>query len=106
MSSVRLISPDATQPIALRLYPHSLNQGKTYRFSVWAKAAAPSTPDGPWPVLALSLREVGEKTFVLTDQWQECVLEGVMPAKGRRSPAIALTNPGTAWIDLVQLIEE
>jgi hypothetical protein len=73
---------------------------------VWAKAAPPKTPDGQWPVLKLGLYGVGEQTFPLTADWHEYVLEGPMTLERKRTtPSVALTTPGTAWVDAVQLVE-
>ncbi len=104
--SVRLNVPSGSDELALALFPVEVGQDKSYRFSVWAKAAAPQAADGQWPVVKLAVYGVGEKTFPLTGEWQEYVLEGPMTLKrNRTTPSIGLAGPGTAWIDLAQVVE-
>lgn len=125
--AVRLVSPRRGQTVALRPYAPSVAQGKAYRLSVWAKAATPKPVprrerrgllarlfgirkrpllSGQWPMLGLSLPGVGERTFPLTGEWREYLVEGTIAAKMRRSwLSIALDTPGTAWVDLLQLVE-
>jgi hypothetical protein len=104
--SVRMNLPSGSDGLALSLFPVPVAQGKSYRLSVWAKALAPKTADGQWPVLKLGLYGAGEQTFPLTADWQEYVLEGPMTLDRKRTtPSIALTTPGTAWVDAVQLVE-
>ncbi len=105
--SVRLAVPEEGQRVCLDLYPAPVTQGKTYRFSVWAKAAAPRTAGGPWPQLLLELQGVTGKQFTLTEEWQPYAIEGPVNSKRRRLEAsVGLVSPGTAWIDLVELVEQ
>jgi len=104
--SVRLVVPEEGQSVALDLYPAPVTQGKTYWFSVWAKAAPPRAADGPWPALQLELQGVAEKTFPLAGEWQQYSIEGLVSGKQRRLQAtVGLVSVGTGWIDLVQLVE-
>jgi hypothetical protein len=126
--SIRLVMPNEAQPISLRPYAPSVAQGKTYRLSVWAKAAETQRParrerargflgrvlglrkrrpaEAGKPALRLSMPGVGGKTFALTKEWREYAVEGRLAEKMSRSwISIGLVSPGTAWVDLLQLME-
>jgi hypothetical protein len=104
--SVRLVVPQEGQHITLALFPAPVTPGKTYRLSVWAKAAPPRSPDAPVPALQLEMEGAANKTFPLTQEWQQYTVEGVVSGTEKRLQAnVGLVSVGTAWIDLVQLVE-
>jgi hypothetical protein len=126
--SVRLVTPRSDQWVTLNPYAPSVTKGKTYRLSVWAKAAEPARRPQPArrrgllsrlvrvfrrpraesrpPTLKLSVPGIGEATCPLTTEWTEYALEGPVTDELRRSwIGLTLITPGTAWVDLLQFVE-
>jgi len=95
--SLRLIAPTDDQLPRLSPFPVTLEEGRTYRLSLWAKAREDGVE------LRLSCTNLGEQDFALTTEWQECVIEAKAAAGGRSAPSFSLASKGTAWVDLFQV---
>jgi hypothetical protein len=109
--SVRLTAPDANNSVELGTYAPEVTAGRTYRLSVWAKAPdipslAGTADDDEGPALKLSMQGLGERVFKPTREWQEYILEGpIRDDIGRAEIGLALQTAGTAWVDLLQLVD-
>ncbi|HQK94279.1 MAG TPA: hypothetical protein PLD23_12280 [Armatimonadota bacterium] len=101
--SLRLSAPADGQGLTLRLYPVTLEKGKRYRLSVWARGDRP----GQRFSLTVDAVDAALGTHELATDWQQTVVEfAASEAAGERVyPRLELLTAGKAWFDLVQLCE-
>ncbi|MEE2659424.1 MAG: chitobiase/beta-hexosaminidase C-terminal domain-containing protein [Candidatus Latescibacterota bacterium] len=101
--SVRLHTPRAMEGVALSPFAPAVLPGRSYRLSIWARAKK-----GEHPTLTLSSSSFAEDVansaaFVLDDRWTRYDHSGVIDSGvSRAGLSVALSSPGTAWIDLLQ----
>ena len=96
---LRLTLPDEDSTVRLRPFPFRVEAGRTYRVSIWGRALQPGVR------LRLELGQFGEESFELTTDWREYAFEVTPDADASRAGlALALETPGTAWLDLLQVV--
>ncbi len=96
---LRLTLPDADSTVRLRPFPFRVEGGRTYRVSIWGRALQPGVR------LRLALGQFGEESFELSGEWREYAFEVTPDADASRAGlALALETPGTAWLDLLQVV--
>jgi hypothetical protein len=93
--SLRLHAPAAGTGVRIRPYAPSATPGRSYRLSVWARAAAEGV------VLRLGNGAAGDSLDVaLSTDWKEYHLDArVGAATSRAWLSLGLASAGTAWID-------
>jgi len=99
--SLRLTAPADGQGLTLRLYPVTLEKGKRYRLSIWARGDHP----GQRFSLTVDAVDAALGTHELATDWQESSVEfDASESAGERIyPRLELLTAGTAWFDLLQL---
>lgn len=96
---LRMTLPDEDSRVRLRPFPFRVAAGRTYRVSIWGRALQPGL------TLRLALAQFGEQSFELTTDWREYTLEVTPDADASRAGlALSLQTPGTAWLDLLQVV--
>ncbi|MFC2097255.1 hypothetical protein ACFLSI_02860 [Bacteroidota bacterium] len=125
--SLRLTTPKYNEGIKLSFYPLELKKGKSYKISIMAKAGI--KPDlkvivkkGFFKSLFrknekvdnkmyfdLALAEISSRKFQLTNEWKEYSFTVRLSSNGnniiRGGPVLSLISQGTAWFDLLQVIQ-
>jgi len=97
--SLRLRAPTDDAKPSISPFPVSLQAGKQYRVSLWAKAVTEGLK------LNVSLGKLGSKLCELTTQWTEYSFTVTPEADLRRAGAsIGLNSAGVAWVDLFQIV--
>jgi len=111
--SIRFITPKDNGSIKLRFFPIIARNGATYLISVRAKADVEqglyaSTRNKPQE-FEVSLGGFGVKRFILGNEWQEFVTFVTIPyyndQPSRTNIIIQMPSPGTAWFDMLQIVE-
>jgi len=96
---LRMVLPDEDATVHLRPFPFPVEAGRTYRVSIWGRALQPGV------TLRLALGQFGEESFELSGEWREHALEVTPDADASRAGlALSLETPGTAWLDLLQVV--
>ncbi|NPV47953.1 MAG: hypothetical protein HPY69_13410 [Armatimonadetes bacterium] len=100
--SLRLQAPADGQSIGLRPFPITLEAGKRYRLSVWARGERP----GQRMALTLDAVDDQQGTHVLSTEWQEYAVEfTASEGVGARSQiGLRLLSAGAAWFDALQVV--
>ncbi len=97
--SLRLTAPADDVTPSLSLFPISVEEGKSYRISAWAKGRTEGV------VLKFGLGDLGRQTTALTTEWQEIAFIGkAEKSQGGLSAGLGLGSKGVAWVDLVQVV--
>ncbi|HHE38109.1 MAG TPA: hypothetical protein ENL20_06005 [Candidatus Cloacimonetes bacterium] len=124
--SLRLTTPTENEGVYLRFYQNHYKVGKSYTFSIWAKAKKSEfIPDKKRfflvklfrkffkireknKKLCFSIRICGEeKIFELTDYWKEFSFTLKALNENKTSTTrIELLGKGTAWFDLMQIVSD
>lgn len=102
--SVRLHTPRDGEGVSLGPYSPRVEPDRSYRLSVWAKAA----PGASQPTLRLGTSMgIADSIFhVLSDEWQRYHLDAMAGAGAARAGlSISLATTGTAWVDLVEFYD-
>lgn len=100
---LRMTLPDEDSAVRLRPYPFPVEEGQTYRISTWGRALQGARALGV--ELTVELGGFGERSFELTSDWREYTFDVTPDSDARRGGlAISLTSPGTAWVDLLQVV--
>jgi hypothetical protein len=99
--SVRLHSPRDDEGVRLRPYSPAVVPGRSYRFSVRARAMSPGV------VLRLHNAAADDSLDVtLTPDWRQYSLDSEIHAVSTRAwLALGLASAGTAWIDDMELLD-
>lgn len=92
-----------TSPYRRAHFGVPVEEGKTWTFSAWLRAAEPDTS------VNIRLRGIGGKTFYIGTEWERVTLTGVktneLAAVYQNFTAVMFRPRGTVWIDAVQLEE-
>jgi hypothetical protein len=78
-----------------------IQAGRRYRVSLWARA------DRPGVGLRLALPgtdRAGGEPFTLSTEWEEYSLVITAPGDVESAPSLQFDGPGTAWVDLFQVV--
>lgn len=117
--SLRLVTPEENRSVRLRFFPVTVNRGRTYILSVWAKRdpwhyTSPADNSVRNPKLApasfdLRLGEFGGKRFIPGEEWQQFVTNVTIPPDSnlpeRVNVILSMPGAGTAWFDMLQIFE-
>ncbi len=120
--AVRMVTPQDGKGAGLSFFPAYLDYGRTYRFTLWAKAAPPLVipekrgflyrlfhpkPAPPVPRFVLSAAGT-QKAFDLTQDWRQYEMfitpQDPSQAVQRVSVSLYLDTRGTAWFDDLELV--
>lgn len=103
--SIRLHTPRAGEGVILGPYSPRVDPLRSYRLSVWAKAA--EGPEPPTLQLATSMGRTDSIRHELTTQWKRYSLDAmaVDGAAARAGLRLSLVTPGTAWLDLLEFYD-
>jgi len=120
--SLRITNPREYEGMKLKAYHVRLKKGKSYRFSIWAKALSSEFKNRNKPgffkrifkgwqkIKPLTFRvRIGNNVedFELTEDWQEYGFSLPTPGKDvKHSIHLELVGRGTAWFDLMQVIRD
>ena len=107
--SLRMHTPAKGQGCVLSFFPFRLAKNEPFRVSIWAKAKPlPMLPSGESssasPQFTLSFVGGLKRTFTPTPEWREYAFAGQAGPNGQRAGvSLTLSDPGTAWFDLLQV---
>lgn len=120
--SLRITNPKENEGMKLKAYHVRLKKGKSYRYSIWAKALDSEFSNRNKPGFFKRIFKGWEKVkplifrvrigntveeFELTEEWQEYGFSLPTPAKDvKHSIHLELIGRGTAWFDLMQVIRD
>ena len=107
--SLRLVTPQENKGTRLRFFPITIEKGRTYMLTIWAKTEPSLYDKGNAPFFELGLGEFGEKRFYPGDEWQQFVTSVTIPGDTIPSPRanVILRVPakGTIWFDMIQVFK-
>lgn len=100
--SLRLQAPADGESIGLRPFPITLEPGKRYRLSVWARGER----DGQRFALSLDAVDGQQAEHTLTTDWREYAVEFTATdgAGARMGSSLKLLSAGAAWFDALQVV--
>lgn len=124
--SLRLTTPTENEGMYLRFYQNEYKVGKSYNFSIWAKAERSDfIPEKKRFLIiklfrkifkikekskkmSFSIRICGEeKVFTLTEYWKKYSFDLKALNENKKSTTrIELLGKGTAWFDLMQIVSD
>jgi hypothetical protein len=115
--SLRLHVPDEADALTVDVNPYAVSvKPGTYRASVWARGEPLPVGAAPSPArLELRLGDCGGPDAVghgvrhgydLGGEWRKYVLYGTRTAAGHMLLNVVVDQPGTVWIDLLELVPE
>ncbi len=100
--SLRLTTPVENQGVGISPFPITLEKGRTYQVSIWARGQKP----GLRFAFGLGGIDVPVKTFDLTTDWAKYEVTGVSKEGGRNGLSLRLTSAGVAWFDLMEVVPQ
>lgn len=123
--SLRLSTPKYNEGMILTFFPISLKKGKTYELSVWAKALKKPAKIIKQRFLKrvfsrkpnidnkmefkLALAGIDSEKFTLSTEWEKYSFSARLSNNGkaivRGGPVLTLISEGTAWFDLIELVQ-
>ncbi len=111
--SLRLVTPQENKGCRLRFFPVSIDKGRSYVLSVWAKTNDESGSSGgnsrESPYFELGLGEYGAERFKPEGDWRKFVTNVTIPSDTIPSPRanviLRMPGKGTAWFDMLQVFE-
>jgi hypothetical protein len=107
--SLRMITPSENKGTRLRFFPFRVEPGRTYMVSVMAKTDSVAPDKSDRPCFELGLGDFGRERFCPDKSWKQFVTFVTIPADSILSPRVnailRMPGKGTAWFDMIQVIE-
>ena len=107
--SLRLVTPLENKGTRLRFFPITIEKGRTYMLTIWAKTEPSLYEKRDAPFFELGLGESGKKRFYPNDEWQQFVTSVTIPSDTIPSPRanviLRLPAKGTVWFDMIQVFK-
>lgn len=107
--SLRLVTPQENKGTRLRFFPITIEKGRTFLLTIWAKTESSLYEKKETPYFELSLGEFGKKRFYPGDEWQQFVTSVTIPGdtipSSRANVILRVPGKGTIWFDMIQVFK-